>query len=102
MAAEVFPLHPKMSRPLALQRIRELAGDTENVVPGPEAPKRMKQRKITWAEIIKVLQNGQITEGPAMDPKGCWRCTVERFAAGEDLKVVVAICEGTLVVVTAF
>jgi hypothetical protein len=76
-----------MSVPVARRRIRELAKDTANVVPGPEAPGRMRKRKITWTQIIMVLQKGEITEGPALDSKGGWRCTMERFAAGEDVKV---------------
>jgi hypothetical protein len=62
----------------------------------------MRQSKITWAEIIKVLQMGAIIEGPALDQKGCWRCSMERYAAGEEVKVVVSICDDTLVVITTF
>ena len=91
-----------MTRPAALGRIRALSADTANVVLGPEAPRRMRQRRITWADVIKVLQRGSITEGPALDQKGCWRCRMERFAAGETVRVVVSICDDTLVVITTF
>jgi hypothetical protein len=62
----------------------------------------MRLRKINWNEVLKVLASGQITEGPYLDNKGCWRCTMERFASGEELKVVVAISGGTLIAITAF
>ncbi|MDX2224117.1 MAG: hypothetical protein SFV21_15310 [Rhodospirillaceae bacterium] len=40
-----------------------------------------------------------IVEGPALDAKGCWRCTMTRLAAGERIKVVVAIVPVDLVLV---
>lgn len=93
---------PIMDAPRALARIRQLASDTGNIVQGPEAPSRMRKRRISWAEIVKVLQLGQITEGPFVDQKGCWRCRLERFAAGESVKVAVSICDDVLVVITCF
>jgi hypothetical protein len=45
MAGKIVPL--RMTRPAALRRIRELSADTANVVPGPEAARRMRQRRIT-------------------------------------------------------
>lgn len=91
----------KMSKPVALKRIRALTQQS-HVVPSTELPGRMRKRQITWAEIIKVLLQGWIVEGPALDIKGCWRCTMKRFAAGEDVTVVVSICDDTLVVITTF
>jgi hypothetical protein len=41
-------------------------------------------------------------EGPAIDQKGGWRCTVQRFAAGEKISVVVSIYDDGLVVITTF
>ena len=31
-----------------------------------------------------------MTEGPALDIKGYWRCTMERLAAGEEVTVIVS------------
>ena len=100
MSAEVIPL--PMNGPNALRRIRELAADSANVVRGPEIKGRMRKRRISWKEIILALQKGVIVEGPTLDMKGCWRCTVERFGAGRNLNVVVSICGDDLVVITAF
>jgi hypothetical protein len=62
----------------------------------------MRQRRVTPLEVLKVLRKGGITEGPAHDLKGCWRCTMQRFAAGESLSLAVAICEATLVIITVY
>jgi hypothetical protein len=91
-----------MTRAEALRRIRHLAGDSANVVFTNHAKQRMRQRDVTPLEVLEVLRKGAITEGPAPDVKGCWRCTMERFAAGEDLAVAVAICDMTLVVITVY
>ncbi len=100
MSAKVVPL--KMTRTVALRRIRELSKNTANVVRGPEIRGSMRKRKISWDQVIKVLQLGMITEGPYEDIKGCWRCKMERFAAGENVRVVVSICGDELVAITTF
>jgi hypothetical protein len=100
MNREVVPL--QMTKPVAQRRIRELAADTANVIEGPEIKSRMLKRRITWQEIINVLQMGLITEGPYLDIKGCWRCNLQRFGAGRNLTVVVAISADKLIVITAF
>jgi hypothetical protein len=91
-----------MTRIQALRRIRHLAGDSADVVFTNHAGRRMRQRRVTPLEVLEVLRKGAITEGPAPDVKGCWRCTVKRFAAGEDLSVAVAVCDMTLVVITVY
>ncbi len=91
-----------MTRPVALKRIRALAGDSARVSFSRHAEQRLGQRGITAREVFGVLHQGRITEEPALDLKGCWRCTMTRFAAGEDVVVVVAICGDRLVVVTMF
>lgn len=100
MERNIVPL--QMTQPVAQRRIRELAAETSLIVEGPEIKSRMLRRQITWQEIIKVLQLGIITEGPYLDIKGSWRCTVERFGAGRTVRVVVAINLDRLVVITAF
>jgi Domain of unknown function (DUF4258) len=91
-----------MTRADALRRIRHLAGDSVNVVFRPHAKAQMRRRGITPLEVLNVLRHGGITEGPALDLKGCWRCTMQRFAAGENVTTAVAICDTTVVIVTAF
>lgn len=91
-----------MTRAEASKRIRQLAGNSANVVFLPHARSQMRMRHITPAEVLKALSRGAITEGPALDLKGRWRCTMQRLAAGENLSVAVAICDATLVVVTTY
>jgi len=91
-----------MTRAEALRRIRNLAGDSANAVFSSHAKVQMRRRRVSPLEVLKVLRHGGITEGPALDLKGCWRCTMQRFAAGENLTVAVAICDMTLVVVTVY
>lgn len=91
-----------MARPVALKRIRTPAEDLSRVSFSPHAHQRLGKRGITVRKVFGVLRQGSITEGPALDPKGCWRCAMTRFAAGEDVVVVVAICDERLVVVTTY
>lgn len=91
-----------MTRAEALRRIRQLAGDSANVVFTAHAKAQMRRRHITPLNVLNLLRQGGITEGPALDLKGCWRCTMRRFAAGENVAAAVAICDTTLVVVTAY
>lgn len=91
-----------LSRPEALRIIRRLAVDSANVTFVRHAQQRQVERRIDHWRIMAVLQKGVIVEGPALDPKGLWRCTLRRFAAGESINVVVAIGDDELIVVTAF
>lgn len=92
-----------MTRPQARKRIRALAEQSENVTLRiRHVKKRMRERGIDLEEILNVLRKGEIVEGPYLDEKGCWRCRVERLAAGEEITVVVAICGAELVVITVF
>lgn len=76
----------------ALQIIREAAKDSAYVFVTVHAQKRMSQRKITMAQLLRCLRQGRITEGPARDHiKGGWKCTVEHYTAGESLGASVAI-----------
>lgn len=79
----------RMSRPAALQIIRSAAAESR-LVWLHHAKKRMRQRRITPAQVISCLLKGVMTEGPAMDIKGYWRCTMERLTAGEEIQVVVS------------
>jgi len=51
----------------------------------------MRTRRITTTQVLDVLRKGVIVEGPAPSIKGGWTCTIERFVAGDQLAVVVAI-----------
>lgn len=86
MLENVIPL--KMSAPLALKIIREIAQDTSRIVIIEHAKKRMLQRHITQDQIYKCLRTGNLTEGPAKMPRGGWRCTMRRILAGDEVTVV--------------
>lgn len=85
--AEVMPF--RMSRPIALQYIRSAAAESR-LVWLPHAKQRMRQRRISPAQVLSCLTRGVMTEGPALDIKGYWRCTMERLAAGEEVTVIVS------------
>jgi hypothetical protein len=55
------------------------------------ARKRMRERRITSKQVLDVLSKGKITEGPARGTKGDWECKLERFVAGDNDVVAVAI-----------
>ncbi|MBF0168853.1 MAG: DUF4258 domain-containing protein [Alphaproteobacteria bacterium] len=71
--------------------IREAAEDTSRIVLTRHAELRMRQRRITMKQVIACLRLGVMTEGPALDIKGCWTCRVERMVAGDNVKVALAI-----------
>ena len=87
--AEVIPL--KLTAPLALKVIREIAADSDNIVIVSHARLRGRQRKITRAQIEACIRKGTIQEGPFMNGHGHWQVTMYRHAAGEELHCVVAI-----------
>lgn len=86
--AEVIPL--TMTAPAALRIIRAVAADSSRVIWLPHAKKRMRQRRISPQQAIACLLKGVISEGPSRDLHGYWRCTMQRFAAGEEISVVVS------------
>ena len=99
--AEITPL--KMTSHMALNMIRELASDTENIVVVQHGSKRMKQRKVSRRQIELCVQKGTITEGPFFNQHGNWQVNLSRHAAGEEITCTVAIEWGLrLIVVTVF
>ncbi len=97
--AHVVPL--PMRRATALKLVRELVRDTDNIVLLPHARKRMKKRSINNRQIEICLRLGIIREGPFMNQHGNWQVTMERLAAGEEMKLAVAIEEETkLLIIT--
>src|SRR5690349_19241296 len=99
MGGKVTPF--RLSVDAAVKRIRELAGDSRNVFITRHALQRMVERQITRPQVIDALVHGVIIEGPALDLHGNWKCTMRRFAAGQELEVVVAL-QGNLIVITVY
>lgn len=95
-----------MDRATAHKLLAELASDSGNVVITYHAQERMEQRGITFRQVVRCLEKGYITEGPAPDQKGGWRFTIETVSAGDQLAVVGAITSDAKgkqsVVITAY
>lgn len=97
--AKIVPL--KMNAARALSLIRAAAAETSRVVFLAHAKQRMRQRRITPTQVYSCLRLGVMLEGPSLDMKGGWRCSLRRLAAGEEVTVVVSLMpDSDLVVVT--
>lgn len=87
-----------------LQRhIRASAVDSTTVVILPHARQRMKLRKVTISEVFDVLRYGSIRLQPEPNPaKGSLECRMQRYVAGRECAVVVALDDDhpDLIVVT--
>jgi hypothetical protein len=82
-----------------LAEIREIAADTANiktVLPTPT--RKAKKRGITRRQIELCCQKGTMEEGPFRNEKGDWQATLFRHAAGEEMRCVVIIKEGVLII----
>ena len=72
--------------------IRTIAADTSQVAWTFHAKQQMRQRHISMAMAIDVLQKGIIRLEPETDIKtGHTICRMERFCAGEKIAVCVAL-----------
>ena len=82
-----------------LADIRAIAADTANIdtfLPGPA--KKAKRRGITRRQIELCCQKGTLEEGPFRNERGDWQATLFRHAAGEEMRCVVIIKDGNLIV----
>jgi hypothetical protein len=98
--ASVFRLSTAQVQRLIRERARDSAqvGFTQHVLV------RMKQRRILRPEVLDVLRLGLIERPPEPNAqRGSLECRVQRFVAGRELGVVVALSDDSpmLVVVTA-
>jgi Domain of unknown function (DUF4258) len=97
------PVHLSFSKPKALALVRELAGDSSNIIFSPHASKRMKQRRVTPKMVLQCLLFGVIVEGPVLSLKGTWELAMQRMAAGERLRVALAIdLPSRLIIITVY
>lgn len=89
-----------------LQRhIRTTAARTECVIFVHHAKKRMRERKVTVTEVFEVLRKGVLHAQPEPNfVKGSLECRMERYVAGRDCAVVVALVDENpnLLVVTVW
>lgn len=86
--------------------IRRLAKNSGCIKWSIHAQKQMRARNITMPIALDVLRNGVIQREPEVSIKtGFHECRMERFCAGRNLAVIVAIEKEkapTCLVVTAF
>lgn len=84
--------------------VREIAEESARVAILPHAQKRKRQRRISLEDVLRVLRNGSVTEGPYIALKsGWWRITMTGRSAGDEVSCVVEIEWKTrLLVVTVY
>ena len=93
---------PDIQRQWALDRVRELAGNTRSVNWTMHFLERADEREITLRQVIAVMREGQLAEDPVRDEFGGWKVTLQRHCAGRLVRVVVAISDtDELFIVTA-
>jgi hypothetical protein len=86
------------------QRMAAVAADSSRVILTGHAKKRMRERKILFTQVLKVLQRGLVVEPAHRDIYGNWKCTLDLSIAGDHIKVVAALVgvapRETVVVIT--
>lgn len=99
----VQPVPLRMNDATALKVLREIARDSANVVFTHHARQRMRQRKITPAQVLACLQRGIVSEPVTLDVYGNWKLTVSQRVSGKNLDVAVAIdVPSRAIVITVF
>lgn len=89
MGHEIFS---KRSVHQLTRHIREVAKNTECVVISGHARIQMNRRRISVSEVLECLRNGSIHRQPEPNHiKGSLECRMERYVAGCECKVVVAL-----------
>ena len=87
------------------RHIRTLAQDSGAVLFTQHVRVQMCRRKVSSAEVLECLRLGTLRRVPEPNPgKGSLECRMERYVAGRELAVIVALCDEDpdLVVVTVF
>lgn len=72
-------------------KLREFATDTSKIKLSKHARERMKERNISFKQIICCFEHGDITEGPYMNIRGDYQLNVFVRTAGEYITTVVVI-----------
>lgn len=87
----VSPLPFALNDANFLKRLRAAAADSARVIVTEHAAKRMKQRRVSFAQVINCLQKGTVREPAALNQFGDWKATIGYRVAGDDIQVAVAI-----------
>jgi hypothetical protein len=74
-----------------LAHIREIARYSGNVILLKGALKKGRRRGITFGQVVKCCQLGTIIDGPFKNERFEWQVTLQRHAAGEEIRVVVIV-----------
>jgi hypothetical protein len=82
-----------MPRKIALEKLlKEIAKDSKRIHFTFHCLSRMKERGITRALVFEVLHRGLVKREPETDMNtGYLKCRVERFVAGRELAIIVAL-----------
>ncbi len=87
--ADIIP-YP-LTRPKALEIIREIAGVSARQFYTRHAKERMRERGFSTTDVTACLQNGRISEGPFQAVNGNWQFTMNWFRSGARIQVVAAL-----------
>lgn len=103
--SKVVPF-PKKAKPDPTEeelktKVWGLSKDSENVVfDKPHFQQRLAERGITMRQVLEVLRHGEVIHGPTKDKFKDWRIKLCRKVAGRRIKVVVAVKDDHIVVIT--
>lgn len=92
----------RLSLPQLQRLIHEIAKDSGQVVFTHHARIRMRQRQISGGLVLDVLRHGRLSRLPEPNATyGSLECRIERYSAGRQIAVIVALCDdnpGVLVI----
>lgn len=98
-ASSVVPF-PVIGRRKAAGRVRELAQETSNLSWTEHACQRMEEREITTRQVLSTLRLGQADGDPTADQDGGWKIVMAKRSAGQFVRVVVALDDDQIFIVT--
>lgn len=81
----------RLTTTVAQKRIRGIAKDSENVILGKHARKRMIERSILDADLFRVLREGYVDDEPRKTKNGEWQCKVTLKLKGERIAGAITI-----------
>ena len=87
------------------KHIRTVAKDSLRVLFTKHVKARMKERKVGSPEVLDCIRNGTIRRAPEASQDGqSLECRMERYVAGRNLGVLVALCDEDpdIILVTVF
>jgi len=97
-----FTLNPVTAK----QSIIAIASDTDKIIFTGHALKRMRQRKVSRAQVLKCLIHGFVSENPHMDIKGSWKLNITTVTAGQPLTVTAVLGKDSsgdnVIIITVF